>query len=81
MVRNSQNGTVKISLIMRSKLYSNTNYVLTIISNISYIYEFSLRKIFRCVRILFGISKLRCRNGVIKARLNAIAADLEKLKI
>jgi hypothetical protein len=51
------------------------------ISNVSYIYKFLLRKIFRYVRISFGIPKLKRRNGVIKAWLNAIAADLEKLRI
>jgi hypothetical protein len=64
----------------RSKLYSNTNYILLIISNISHIYESLLRKAFRYVRILFGIPKLKRRNDAVK-RLNVIAADLKKLKI
>jgi hypothetical protein len=81
MIRNSQNNTIRIFSITRSKLYLNTNYILTIISNISYIYESSSRKVFRYIRILFGISKLKRRNGVIKGRSNAITADLKKLKM
>jgi hypothetical protein len=81
MIRNSQNNTIKIFSITRSKIYSNTNNILTIIPNISYIYEFSPRKVFRYVQILFGIPKLKCRNSVIKARSNAIVTDLKKLKI
>jgi hypothetical protein len=80
MVRISQNNTIKISSVARSKLYSNTNYILTIISNVSHIYEFSPRRVFRYVRILFGIPKLKRRNGAIKTWLNVIAADLKKLK-
>jgi hypothetical protein len=81
MIRNSQNNTVRIFLIVRLKLYSNTNCVLTIIPNVSHIYEFSPRKTLRYVRISFGIPKLKYRNGAAKTRLNAIAADLKKLKI
>jgi hypothetical protein len=72
---------VRISLIARSKLYLNTNYVLTIIPNVSYIYEFSPRRVFRCVQILFGLSKLRRRNSAVKTRSNVIAADLKKLRM
>jgi hypothetical protein len=81
MTRNSQNNTIKIFLITRSKLYLNTNYILTIIPIILYIYESSPRKAFRYVRILFGIPKFKRRNGAVKTRLNIITADLEKLRI
>jgi hypothetical protein len=67
MIRNSQNNTIKISLIARLKLYLNTNYILTIIQNASYIYEVSPRKTLRYVQILFGIPKLKRKNGAVKA--------------
>jgi hypothetical protein len=66
MARNFQNNTMRISSIVRSKLYLNINHILIIIPNISYIYESSPRRIFRYVRILFGIPKLKRRNGVVK---------------
>jgi hypothetical protein len=81
MIRNFQNNTIRISSITRSKLYSNINYILTVILNVSYIYEFSPRKIFRCVRISFEIPKLKYRNDAIKACLNATATDLKKLRM
>jgi hypothetical protein len=81
MIRNSQNNTERTFLITRSKLCLNTNCVLIITPNASHIYEFSPRKTFRCVRISFGIPKLKYRNSATKARLNVTAADLKKLKI
>jgi hypothetical protein len=80
MIRNFQNDTIRISSITRSKLYSNTNYILIIISNASYIYEFSPRRTFRYVRILFGIPKLKRRNDAIKARLKSNRGRSKKTK-